>query len=352
VVPDGQVGSPSVRLPGAVPSRDRARSFAAVVFGSPVLIAIVRRFLLSIPLLFVVSALVFLLMSLVPGNVTYTILGDPSTSHLPPSAYKALAHQLALDRPVYVQYWLWLQHALTGDLGISLVTKQPISQAIAQRFPVTLSLVIGSVVVGLVLGVALGIISAVRGGALGKAVDALAIAGWVIPVYWLAAESVVIFAVNLRWLPATGYVPFAQSPSQWFKSLVLPVLALAIGAVGLFAKFTREAMLDALGSEYVRMARANGISRASIVLRHSLKTASLQIVTLAGLLTIGLLIGTVFVETVFALPGMGSLIVTGAQQKDLTMVQGVAVFFTLIVVLVNLLVDLAYSVLSPKVRVA
>jgi peptide/nickel transport system permease protein len=312
----------------------------------------VRRLLLSIPLLFVVSALVFLLMSLVPGNVTYTILGDPSTSHLPPSAYKELAHQLALDRPVYVQYWLWLRHALEGNLGASLVTKEAISQAISQRFPVTLSLVIGSVVVGVVGGVCLGIASAVRGGRLGRAVDAFAIAGWVVPVYWLAAEFVVIFAVKLRWLPATGYVPIAQSPSLWFRSLVLPVIVLGIGAVGLFAKFTREAMLDALGSEYVRMARANGISPVSIVLRHSLKTASLQIVTLAGLLTIGLLIGAVFVETVFALPGMGSLIVTGAQQKDLTMVQGVAVFFTLIVVVVNLLVDLSYSLLSPKVRAA
>jgi peptide/nickel transport system permease protein len=312
---------------------------------------IIRRVVVSVPLLFVVSALVFLLMSLVPGNVTYTILGNPLMSHLPPSTYKAFAHQLGLDRPLYIQYWHWLSHALRGDLGSSLVTKQPVSQAISQRFPVTLSLVVGSVLVGAVVGVALGVASAVRGGRLGKAVDAFAIAGWVIPIYWLAAEFVVIFAVKLRWFPATGYVPFGQSPSLWLKSLALPVMTLAVGAVGLFAKFTREAMLDALGSEYVRMARANGISPASIVFRHALKTASLQVVTLAGLLTIGLLIGTVFVETVFALPGMGSLIVTGAQQKDIPIVQGVSVFFTLIVVAVNLLVDLTYSLLSPRVRV-
>jgi peptide/nickel transport system permease protein len=313
---------------------------------------VVRRLVLSVPLLLVVSALVFVLMSLIPGNVTYTILGSPATSGLSPSAYTHLANELGLNDPLPVQYWRWLNAALHGDLGNSLVTKQPITQAITERFPVTLSLVVGSVLLGLVVGVGLGVVSAVRGGVLGKTVDAFSMVGWVIPVYWLAAEMIVIFAVKLGWLPASGYVPLAASPVNWFRSLVLPVVALAVGAVGLFARFTREAMLDALGSEYVRMGRANGVSELSIVLRHTLKSASLQVITLAGLVVIGLLVGTVFVETVFALPGMGNLIVQGAQQKDIPMVQGVAVFFTLIVVGVNLVVDLAYSLLSPKVRVS
>jgi peptide/nickel transport system permease protein len=313
---------------------------------------VVRRLVLSVPLLFVVSAFVLVLMSLIPGNVTYTILGSPATSGLSPAAYTHLANELGLNDPLPVQYWNWLKHALHGDLGNSLVTKQPITQAITQRFPVTLSLVVGSVLLGLIVGVGLGVVSAVRGGVLGKIIDAFSMVGWVIPVYWLAAEMIVIFAVKLGWLPASGYVPFANSPVDWFRSLVLPVVALAIGAVGLFARFTREAMVDALGSEYVRMGRANGVSELSIVLRHTLKSASLQVITLAGLVVIGLLAGTVFVETVFALPGMGNLIVQGAQQKDIPIVQGVAVFFTLIVIGVNLLVDLTYSVLSPKVRVS
>jgi peptide/nickel transport system permease protein len=169
-------------------------------------------------------------------------------------------------------------------------------------------------------------------------------------VYWIAAELVVVFAVKLGWFPATGYVPFAQSPTEWLRSLVLPVIALSVGAIGAFAKFTREAMMDALASEYVRMARANGISPASIVFRHALKTASLQVLTLAGLFTISLLIGTVFVEIVFALPGMGSLMVQAVLQRDVPLVNGIAVFFCLIVIAVNLVVDLMYSVLSPKVR--
>jgi peptide/nickel transport system permease protein len=232
------------------------------------------------------------------------------------------------------------------------VSGTPVTEAIVNRFPVTLSLALGALLVSLFFGVTLGVVSAVRGGAFGRAVDALAMVGWVVPVFWLAAQLVVIFAVVLKWLPAIGYVPFAQSPADWFRSLVLPVVALAIGPIGGFAKFTREGMLDALSSEYVRMARANGVPGRSVILQHAFKTASIQVVTLAGLLTAGLLAGTVFVETVFALPGMGTLIVNGTRAQDITMVQGVAVFFTLIVVVIFLIVDVLYSVLSPKVRVS
>jgi peptide/nickel transport system permease protein len=311
---------------------------------------IVRRLALSLPMLFVVSALVFVLMSLIPGDVTESILGRKGVTGVPLSAYKHLAEQLGIDRPLPEQYWRWATAALHGDLGSSLVTKQPVTVAITQRFPVTVSLTVGALIVSLVFGVGLGIASAVRGGTLGRAVDALAMGGWVVPVYWIAAELVVVFAVKLGWFPATGYVPFAQSPTEWLRSLVLPVIALSVGAIGAFAKFTREAMMDALASEYVRMARANGISPASIVFRHALKTASLQVLTLAGLFTISLLIGTVFVEIVFALPGMGSLMVQAVLQRDVPLVNGIAVFFCLIVIAVNLVVDLMYSVLSPKVR--
>lgn len=298
-----------------------------------------------------VSALVFVLESLVPGDVTWTILGDPLQSGLPHKAYTDLAHELGIDRPLWEQYWDWLAHAVRGDLGVSVISKQAITQAITQRFPVTLSLAVGALLLSLVLGVSLGVVSAIRGGALGRAVDVVAMVGWVLPGFWLAAELVVIFSVKLSWLPAIGYVPFAQSPGDWLRSLVLPVVALAIAPVGAFAKFTREAMLDALSSEYIRMARANGIASWSIVLRHAFKTAALQVLTLSGLLTVGLLGGSVFIETVFALPGMGLLLVGATQGLDVQTVQGVAVFFTLIVVAVNLIVDLAYSLVSPKVHV-
>jgi peptide/nickel transport system permease protein len=155
----------------------------------------------------------------------------------------------------------------------------------------------------------------------------------------------------LQWLPAIGYVSFTTSPAQWLRSIVLPVFALAIGPIGLFAKFTRQGMLEALSSEYVRSARANGISPRSIVFIHAFKTASLQVVTIAGLLTVGLLTGTVFVENVFSLPGLGSLLVDSSRAYDVPVVIAVSVVFTLIVIAVNIIVDLAYAVLSPKVRV-
>jgi peptide/nickel transport system permease protein len=313
---------------------------------------VIRRLALSIPLLLAVSALVFILESLTSGNIAVTLLGLPSTSGLPASAYSRLEHQLGIDKPLWTQYWDWLDHALHGDLGNSLITKEPVVRIIDQRLPVTMSLLIGALIIGVVVGVTLGVLGAVSGGALGKVVDVLAMAGWVIPVYWLAAELVIIFAVKLGWLPATGYVSFSQSVTDWFRALILPVLALSLGPIGMIAKFTREAMLDALSSEYIRMARASGLSPTSIVLRHSLKSAAIPVVTAVGLWAVGLLAGTVFVETVFSLPGLGSGMVSAAQQHDVTVVQGIAVFFTLIIVIVNLGVDVAYGVLNPKVHVS
>jgi len=316
-----------------------------------VLALVTRRLIVSAPLLLLVSALVFVLTSIVPGDVTEAILGPKSSTLVPLSAYTQLREELRLDQSLPVQYWTWLSHALHGDLGASLVTHQPVSQAITQHVPVTLSLVIGGLIVSVILGVSLGVVSAVCGGWLGRTVDVLAMTGWVLPVFWIAAELIAIFAVKLRWVPAEGYVALSQSRTEWLRSLALPVAALAIAPVGLFAKFTREAMLDALGSEYVRSARACGIPRVSIVLRHAFKTASLQVVTLAGLLAIGLLVGTVFVETIFALPGLGTLIVTAVNHHDLPVVQAVTVLFTLIVVGINLVTDVIYGLLNPRVRI-
>jgi peptide/nickel transport system permease protein len=305
-----------------------------------------RRFTLSVPLLFVVSALVFVLTAFTPGDVTFAILGPGRA----PADYAALKQQLGLDKPLYDQYWIWLTHAVHGNLGTSPLQAVPVSQIISQRVGVTASLVFGTLIVSSVIGVSLGIVSAIRGGFVGRTVDAVAMTGWVLPVFWVAAMMVSIFAIRLRWLPATGYVPFSQSPGEWLRSLVLPVAALSLGAIGGFAKYTREAMVDALGSEYVRMARANGVAAWSVVLQHAFKSASIQILTLLGLLTVGLLAGTVFVENLFGLPGLGSAIVSAITNGDLPVVQGIAVFFTIIVVAVNLAVDIAYTALSPKVR--
>jgi peptide/nickel transport system permease protein len=341
--------SPGAVATPASPARRGAVRSLVLGLRQPVVVAVARRLLLSIPLLFVVSAFTFVLMNLIPGDATYKILGPPTVTHLPLSRYHDLAHELGLDQPLFTQYWSWLSAALHGDLGHSLTSGQGITEEIGQRLPVTVSLVVGSVLVSTVFGVLLGVLSAVRGGPTGTAVDTIAMVGWIMPAFWIAAELVAIFAVKLSWFPAIGYVPLTQSPGEWLRSIVLPVVALSLGAVGFVAQYTREAMLDALSSEFVRAARASGISQLSIVFRHALKTASLQVVTLAGLLTVGLLVGTVFVEQVFTMPGLGALFLTAIAGKDIPVVEGVAVFFTLIIVAVNLATDLAYSLLSPRV---
>ena len=309
---------------------------------------VLRRLLSAVPLLFVVSALSFLLISLVPGNAAVAILGTTGT----PASYAALRHQLGLDKPLYGQYWQWLHHALHGDLGRSLLTGEPVSRAITERFPVTLSLIAGALLATVVLGVGLGVFSAVRGGIAGRVVDALALVGFSLPAFWMGAVLIALFAVDLRWFPAVGYVPLAHSPTQWARSLVLPVMALALHSTAVLAKQTREAMLDVLASEHIRVAYANGLAPSAIYFVLALKNASLRVVTILGLQTVGLLGGTLFVEQVFALPGLGYVLVNASVQHDLPVVQGVTVFFTLIIVGVNLVVDLLYTWLNPRVRVS
>jgi len=307
----------------------------------------VRRLLTGVVLLFVVSGVSFILLALTPGDAARAIVGIDA-SH---SEYERVRQQLGLDLPLPDQYWRWLWQAVHGNFGASVVTQQPVREAIDQRLSVTASLIVGSLLVILVLGVAFGVFSAVRGGVAGKLVDAFALGAFAVPAFWLGEVLITVFAVKLHWLPAIGYVPFAQSPMGWLESLVLPVLALAAGGVAAIARQTREAMLEALGSEYVRMARATGISRGSILFRHAFRNAALRVVTVLGWIFVGLLGGTVFVESVFGLPGMGGLAVTAATDHDVPLIQGVVVYFTLLVVVVNALIDLLYRWLDPRLRV-
>lgn len=338
----------SIEHPGAASSRvgvpGAAR--AGALARHPVVGVVARRLAMAVPLLFVVSAVSFVLVSLTPGDAAQQILGTQA----PPEAYARVREALGLDLPLYEQYWQWVTHAVTGDLGASVFTGESVTHAIGSRLPVTLALIVGSLLLSVVVGVSLGVFSAVRGGAAGRAVDAFALVGFALPAFWVGVELIAVFAVKLQWFPATGYVPWAESPSDWLRSLVLPVLALALGGVAAVAKQTREAMLDVLGSEYVRMLWANGVSARSIYFRHALKNASLSVITVLGVQAVGLLGGTILVENVFALPGLGSLAVSASIQHDLPVVQGLAVCFTVIVVIVNLMIDLAYTWLNPKVQ--
>jgi peptide/nickel transport system permease protein len=308
---------------------------------------VARRLLISVPLVFVVTLVTFLLQAAAPGDTARTILGESYT----PEAYQRLRHQLGLDQPVLVQYWHWLIDAVHGDLGVSPISGLDVGAEIGHRFGVTLSLVAGSAAVAVLLGVGLGVLSAIRGGVFGRSVDVVSLLGLALPNFWLGLVLVTLFAVTLPLLPATGYVPLQASPGEWARSLVLPVVTLAAGMVAVLAKQTRDAMREVLSRSFVHALRAKGVSEASIVFRHGLRNAAIPVVTVLGLLFVGLLEGTVLIEAVFAMPGLGGLAIQATTQHDLPTLQGVALTFTLIVVVVNLAVDLTYGWLNPKVRV-
>jgi len=316
------------------------------VLRSPLGAVVVRRLLLALPLLVVSSALTFVLVSVSPGDPVLGILGSDAT----PEAIEQLRAELGLDLPLHEQYGRWVGAALSGDLGTSIYTSESVASAIAQRAPVTLSLTAGALLVSVVVGIALGLASAVTRGPLARIIDIIALTGWALPAFWVGAMFILLFAVTLGWLPATGYVSPAESPSGWARSLVLPVAALSLGGVAAVTKQTRESLLEILSSEYIRMAWANGVRPWSIYLRHALKNASIRVATILGILAVSLIGGAVLVESVFALPGLGSLAVRSSLQHDLPMVQGIVVLVTVLVIAINLLIDVAYVVLNPRVR--
>ncbi|MFE3177873.1 ABC transporter permease [Amycolatopsis sp. NPDC059090] len=305
---------------------------------------ILRWLLSSAVLVLVVSALTFVLVSLTPGDAARSILGASGTE----AQHEQLRHQLGLDRPLWTRYGEWLNGVLHGDLGTSLFTGQPVSAALNERLGVTLTLIVGSMVVAIAVGGGLGLLSAVRGGRIGRTVDVFSLLGLAIPNFWLGLVLVAVFAVALRVFPTGGYVAMTQSPAGWLGSIVLPVVTLGFGASAMLAKQSRDAVLDELGKDYVVMLRARAVGERSVILRHVLKNAAVPIVTVLGLLFVGLLGGSVFVETLFVLPGLGSTVVQATTTHDIPMVQGVALYFTVIVVAVNLVVELTYRKLNHR----
>ncbi|WP_018685844.1 ABC transporter permease [Actinokineospora enzanensis] len=302
------------------------------------------RLLWSLPLLLVLSALTFVLAWLTPGDAARTILG----TNTDPVAYAQVRAQLGLDRPLVEQYWHWLTGLVRGDLGTSLFTAQPVTDIVQDRVAVTLSLLGLSALVIAVIGAAIGLFGAVRGGFVGRVVDGVSVLGMSVPAPWLGLLLVVVFAVNLAVFPVTGYVPFGEAPDQWALSLVLPVVCLSVGGIAVIARQVRGAMADVLGRPYIRALRANGMSTRSVVFRHAAKNAALPVVNVFGVVLIGLLGGSIVVEQLFALPGLGQLTVTATAQHDLPVLEGVVLCFTVLVVVVNLLTDLVSGRLTPR----
>ncbi|MFZ0754059.1 MAG: ABC transporter permease [Trebonia sp.] len=309
---------------------------------------IVKRLLWSVPLLLIASALSFVLLSLASGNPAAVILGPTASA----AQLRQLTAQLGLNAPVWVQYWHWLDAALHGNLGTSLIDGQPVTTMLAPRVTISLTLVLGATLLASVLGVTLGVLAAIRGGPSGRVLEVTSVFGFAIPDFVLGLVLIEALAVAARVFPASGFVSFFQSPDAWLKSLVLPWTALGLGVMTIVAVQTRDAMREALRSPFIRVLEANGISRRSVLFKHALRSAAIPLVTVVGIVVVALLGGSVLIESVFALPGLGSALATAATQHDIPVVQGVVLYFTLIVVAVNLLLDVVYGQLNPRVRAA
>jgi peptide/nickel transport system permease protein len=304
------------------------------------------RIIGSLALLIIVPTITFFIQGISPSNVARGVLGLDAT----PAMIAEFNHRLGLDQPFVIRYLHWLAGALTGDLGASYTNNQAVQEILAPRLGVSLSLIVGALVVFTLAGVIIGVLSATQGRVTGRILDVVSTVGIAVPNFWLAVILIAMFAVALPLFPATGYVFFSDSPRLYFLSLVLPVVALAFAGVTAVAKQTRDQMMLAIQSPWARMLRANGASEFSIVYKHALRNAAAPVITVVGAIFVGSLSGSVIVENIFVLPGLGSQSLASALQADLPVVQGIAVYFTIIVVAVNVLIDVAATILNPKVR--
>jgi peptide/nickel transport system permease protein len=307
---------------------------------------IARRILRSIPLVLLVSAVTFFVESLVPGNTARTLVGVTGTQ----AQYEQLRVKLGLNKPLWDQYVNYIWHLLHGNFGVSAFSGESVAHQLWQRLPVTLSIVLVTTLFCAIVGVSLGVLAALKGGLLGKLLDGLSVLGFSLPNFWVALLLVSVLSIDVHVFPATGYVSIAANPLQWLVALVLPAVSLGLGPVAIVAKQSRDSMKETLSQDYIRTLRAAGLPRRSVVWRHALRNASIPTVTVLGLVFVSALSASVFIETVFVLPGLGSLAVTATTQHDIPIIEGITIYFTLLVVTVNLVLDMLYGVLDPKVR--
>lgn len=306
-----------------------------------------RRLLYLLPVLVAVSLLTFLIASLLPGDLASVILGDQAT----PEKVSALRHDMGLDQPVWWRYLAWLGGVLQGDLGRSFRTGQTVLQALAERLPVTFELMLLAELGALVIGVPLAIACAVRNGStFDRVVTGTAFSMLSLPAFLSAIFLIYLFAVELRWLPATGYVPFSEDPLGNLRSFVLPALTLALAEWPALMRVLRSDMIATLQEDYIAMARAKGLKPSRILLVHALKPSSLTLVTVTAINIGRLMGGTVIVESIFALPGIGRLLLGSIYSRDLVILQGVVLCVAAGYVLLNFAVDMLYAVLDPRIR--
>lgn len=312
---------------------------------------VLRQVLFAIPALFGVTVVVFGLMKAVPGDVVTNLVG--LQGNVSAERLVELRRMFGLDLPVHVQFGQWLSAAVQGDLGSSLRTGRPIVGDLALRFPVTLELTLLGLLIALVLAVPLGIMAALwRGKVVDYAVSLFALLGLSIPGFFLGILLILLFSLRLEWLPPAGYVPFTESPVENLRHMLLPSVSLGLILAAAATRIMRSSMLEVLGRDYVRTARAKGLAKRTVILRHALRNALNPVITVVGLQFGALLGGAVIIEQVFALPGVGRFALEGINLRDYPVVQGSVLLISVAFIAVNVLVDTVYSLVDPRIRYA
>jgi peptide/nickel transport system permease protein len=308
---------------------------------------ILRRLVMLVPVLIVVGVVVFGLVHLTPGDPAAVILGDRAT----PEDIARLRDQLGLNDPLPVQFVRWFSNVLRLDFGESIFLGEPVTQALLDRVQPTVLLTLYALSIQVLIGIPAGVLAAVRyNSPLDRALTVMAISGSAIPTFFLGILLILIFSVRLRWLPSGGYVPFGEDPAAHFKGMLLPAFALGFSAAGLLARLVRSSMLDVLREDYVRTAFAKGLPEQLVIVRHALRNALIPALTVIGISIGALLGGAVVTETVFTIPGMGRLVVQSIARRDYPVIQGAIIAIAMTYVLVNLVVDVLYVYIDPRVR--
>lgn len=307
----------------------------------------IRRLLLAIPTILLITVFVFTLQQMLPGDPVLALAGEDRD----PAALAAIRERLGLNDPLPVQYLRWLGNALTGDLGQSLRTEEPVLQIIAQKLPVTLQLGIMAILIAIAIGIPTGILSATRRGtAIDYGANMLALSGLSLPNFWLGIMLIMLVSVRWQLLPASGYVPFFDDPVQSLKTMIMPAFVLGTALAATLMRHTRSAMLGVMGSDYIRTARAKGVPERSVILKHAFRNALTPIVTLTALLFGELIAGAVLTEQIFTIPGFGKLVVDAVFTRDYAVVQGVVLVTAVGFIVMNLVADLLYILLNPRLR--
>lgn len=308
---------------------------------------ILRRIITTIPVMAFVALFVFSLLYLAPGDPAAVIAGDQAS----PADVEKIRASLGLDRPYLVRFSEWLFRVLQGDLGTSIFTALPVSHLIAQRIEPTLSLMSLTLLLAILIAVPMGVIAAWKVNTwVDRVAMAFAVTGFSVPVFVVGYLLAYVFALKLDWLPVQGYTPIAQGFWPWLKNLILPSITLGFVYIALIARITRASMLEVLQQDYVRTARAKGVGQTSILFVHALKNAAIPVVTVIGIGIALLIGGAVVTESVFAIPGLGRLTVDAILRRDYPVIQGVVLMFSFVYVLINLLVDLVYTLIDPRIR--